>query len=71
MVTAEGLVRARPLPYSFLEPEFDAAVEDCRFHADHANLPASILPVQAHWKPGQTIGDFHVATVSVTVFATD
>jgi isopenicillin N synthase-like dioxygenase len=59
----------------FLEPEFDAplaipegkTVQDCQ--AEHANLPASILPVQTRWKSGQTFGDFHVATV--TAFATD
>jgi hypothetical protein len=56
------------------EPEFDAPlvipagkrVEDC--WVQNANLPASILPVKARWKSGQTFGDFHVATVQA--FAT-
>jgi hypothetical protein len=48
----------------FLEPK---TVEDCQ--AVTAKLPASVLPVKARWKPGQTFGDFHLATVQA--FSTD
>jgi 2OG-Fe(II) oxygenase superfamily len=54
----------------FLEPEFDDpltipqgfSVEDCQ----GSNLADSLglRPLKARWVPGQTFGDFHLATVS-------
>jgi isopenicillin N synthase-like dioxygenase len=56
----------------FLEPEFDdplslpsnKTVEDVQDRP----LPSTVIPLKARWKPGQTFGDFHLATVSA--FAT-
>ena len=59
----------------FLEPEFDAplaipkgkTLDDCQ--AATVQLPPSVRPLRQRWRPGQTFGDFHTATVSA--FATD
>jgi isopenicillin N synthase-like dioxygenase len=54
----------------FLEPEFHEplaipsgkSVRDCQ--AQDVVLPANVVPLSQRWKPGQTFGDFHTATVS-------
>jgi len=54
----------------FLEPEFGApldvpagkTIEDCQGVV--ANPELKLPPLKARWKPGQTFGDFHLATVS-------
>ena len=59
----------------FLEPLFDDPLKippdktlaDCMGPSE-ASLPPSMTPLSARWKPGQTFGDFHVATV--TAFTT-
>ena len=59
----------------FLEPEFDTPLDipagktlhDCQ--ASTVQLPPSVRPLRERWRPGQTFGDFHTATVSA--FATD
>jgi hypothetical protein len=56
-----------------MEPEFNTplnipfgkTVHDCQEH--DAKLPSTILPLRQRWKPGQTFGDFHVATVTAFV----
>lgn len=57
----------------FLEPEFDHAlhvprgfaVEDCHgVVGDDDDAGLGLQPLSARWKPGQTFGDFHLATVS-------
>ena len=59
----------------FMEPDFDAplaipagrTLDQCQ--ASNVVLPPSVRPLRTRWKPGQTFGDFHVATISA--FATD
>lgn len=59
----------------FLEPHFDEpleipqgrTLEQCQEAT--AVLPPTVQPLRQRWKPGQTFGDFHVATISA--FATD
>lgn len=54
----------------FLEPEFGApldvpsgkSIEDCQ--GAIVNQDLGLPPLSARWKPGQTFGDFHLATVS-------
>jgi len=54
----------------FLEPEFDAplyvptgkTIEDCQGIVVNKDL--GLQPLSARWRPGQTFGDFHLATVS-------
>lgn len=54
----------------FLEPEFHAPLEipDNKLLSDvvlsQPKLPPTMVPLDRRWKPGQTFGDFHVATVS-------
>ena len=52
----------------FLEPEFEdplsipkgKTMEDC----SDKTLPKQMVPLCSRWKPGQTFGEFHVATVT-------
>lgn len=54
----------------FLEPEFDDPLEippgktmdDCQ--ESGTPLPPTVQPLKARWRPGQSFGDFHVATCS-------
>jgi hypothetical protein len=55
----------------FMEPEFNTplvipiigkTVDDCQEY--NVKLPSTIVPLRQRWKPGQTFGDFHVATVT-------
>jgi isopenicillin N synthase-like dioxygenase len=54
----------------FLEPDFEdplelptgKTAEDVQ--ATETPLPPSVSPLRTRWKPGQTFGDFHEATVS-------
>lgn len=58
----------------FLEPEFDHrldlpngfSVDDCCCSEGHDGPydALGLQPLKARWKPGQTFGDFHLATVS-------
>ena len=62
----------------FLEPEFGApldvpagkTMEDCWGGAG-SNPELGLPPLSARWKPGQTFGDFHLATVSAFAVVTD
>lgn len=59
----------------FLEPEFEAPLEipagktldDCQDAM--VQLPPSVRSLRERWRPGQTFGDFHTATISA--FAAD
>ena len=67
----------------FMEPEFDTplripdgkTIQDCILPTDSSsnnndtNNNISVPSLVGRWKPGQTFGDFHLATVSA--FATD
>lgn len=54
----------------FLEPEFEVpmaippgrTIVDCQ--QPHVVLPDSVTRLDERWKPGQTFGDFHQATIS-------
>lgn len=50
----------------FLEPNFDEPlkVPSEQNLAAEAVLPKAVVPLSRRWKPGQTFGDFHVATIN-------
>jgi isopenicillin N synthase-like dioxygenase len=51
----------------FLEPEFETPLNlppGKSTLEDDGTMPPTVVPLHARWKPGQTFGDFHVATVS-------